>query len=200
MASIIKVDTIKDTSDNTLLTSSSGNVSISNNLIVSGTIDGTINTPIAMVDAWRLTSDIVGGGSFVLTSGFGRQSAGTDGFGQIGTGLTESSGQFTFPQTGVYQINFWATFVNGGNDTSCAIYLNYTNDNFTSYSNVIGLSAGHASSGNSIASVPSASCILDITDTTNQKFHFSVTSLNSTIVGNTGVNFTGFTVIRLGDT
>ena len=34
MASIIKVDTIKDTSDNTLLTSSSGNVSISNDLVV----------------------------------------------------------------------------------------------------------------------------------------------------------------------
>jgi hypothetical protein len=34
MASIIKVDTIKDTSDNTLLSTSSGNVSISNNLIV----------------------------------------------------------------------------------------------------------------------------------------------------------------------
>lgn len=34
MASIIKVNTIKDTSDNTLLTTSSGNVSISNDLIV----------------------------------------------------------------------------------------------------------------------------------------------------------------------
>ena len=45
MASIIKVDTIKDTSDNTLLTSSSGNVSISDKLATTSTgidVTGTV--------------------------------------------------------------------------------------------------------------------------------------------------------------
>ena len=198
MASIIKVDTIKDTSNNTLLTSSSGNVSISNDLIVSGTIDGTINTPIAMADCFVLGSNIVGGGSFDITSGFARRTG--DGFNQIGTGLTESSGQFSFPQTGYYLINFFATITNGGNDTTCNISLMYTADNFSTSSNLLQHNAGHAVTGNSITSVSSASCIIDVSDITNQKFKFFAGSLNSTIGGNAGINFTGFTIIRLGNT
>ena len=53
MASIIKVDTIKDTSDNTLLTSSSGNVSISDKLATTSTgidVTGTVVSDGLTVD------------------------------------------------------------------------------------------------------------------------------------------------------
>ena len=63
---------------------------------------------ITMADQWRLTANTNQGVSGDISSNWERVD--TDGFNYIGTGLTESSGVFTFPSTGIYLINFNGRF------------------------------------------------------------------------------------------
>ena len=59
---------------------------------------------ITEVDQWRITANSTGG-SADLTANWERNDS--TGFAKIGTGLTESSGIFTFPSTGIYLIRFF---------------------------------------------------------------------------------------------
>ena len=82
MASIIKVDTIKDTSDNTLLTSSSGNVSISNDLSVSGdsSVTGNVGvgetTPLDKMHIYEAVNNPTATQLLLQNEGGGSHSAG----------------------------------------------------------------------------------------------------------------------------
>ena len=95
-----------------------GNGSITG-LVVGGLPDGCVDTDtlannsvtsakslltegIKMVDQWRLTTNtsITASAAYFLDSNWERVDS--DNFGQLGTGMTESSGVFTFPTTGIY--------------------------------------------------------------------------------------------------
>ena len=164
-------------------------------VITTGNLSSNADT-IKEGETWLLTSNIVGGGSFDITSNLSRMTQ--DSASQMGTGLTESSGVFSFPSTGHYLINCFAAFSTTGSDTSAALLLQYSADN-SSFSNALRLDAGQGT-GNAISSNPASSYIVDITDTANQKIKLATFSLNSTIVGNASYAATGFTVVRLGNT
>src|SRR6056300_855407 len=57
---------------------------------------------ITMADQWRITADTNSGTDADITTNWER--ADDPAWGGIGTGLTESSGIFSFPQTGIYLI------------------------------------------------------------------------------------------------
>ena len=59
---------------------------------------------ITEADQWRLTSDISGGTGQDLTANLER--ADNHSWGVLGTGMSQSSGIFTFPSTGHWQIFF----------------------------------------------------------------------------------------------
>ena len=60
---------------------------------------------ITMADQWRLTSDLSGTNpNTFITSNWERVD--TAGQGTLGTGMSESSGVFTFPSTGIYKVDF----------------------------------------------------------------------------------------------
>src|SRR6056300_24241 len=61
---------------------------------------GTISAGITEADQWRLTANLGTNGD--ITSNLERVD--TTGFGYLGTGMTESSGVFSFPSTGIYKI------------------------------------------------------------------------------------------------
>tara|TARA_B000000441_G_C21419218_1_gene164789 strand:- start:10 stop:420 length:411 start_codon:yes stop_codon:yes gene_type:complete len=83
---------------------------IANNAVATGKIaDNAVTSAkssglggLTMVDQWRLSSDS-GENNGYITSNWER--CDTYGFGQLGTGMTESSGVFTFPSTGIYRID-----------------------------------------------------------------------------------------------
>jgi hypothetical protein len=71
----------------------------------------TNNLGITEADQWRVTANFtnaVNGADEVITSNWER--ADTSDFEKIGTGLTESSGIFSFPSTGKYYINAHSWF------------------------------------------------------------------------------------------
>jgi len=138
---------------------------------------------ITEADQWRLTTNKSGTGD--ITANLERPD--TAGFGYLGTGMTESSGIFTFPSTGIYRIQ--ATFEANANADN---YIQTTTDNSTYIdATIIRPDADSTTTG---------SFIFDVTNTSTHKVKFNVRANSGVTLGNTDFNRTYFEFIRLGDT
>ena len=160
---------------------------------------------ISMADQWRVDSDATftsGNSNTDITSNWEQND--TD-FAGIGSALTESSGVFTFPSTGIYlvQANFCFTNREGGtnrNVNSCGLRIQFdSNDNtFTSRAETR-MSADDT--GNESEFNAACQAIIDVTDVSNQFFKINVEHVNNMkMLGAGGLQKSGITVIRLGDT
>ena len=75
------------------------NLSLTSN---TGTILDSANNTFFATDFWRLTANVTATtGGMIITSNLARAGAN---YGLVGSGMTESSGVFTFPSTGVWRI------------------------------------------------------------------------------------------------
>jgi len=154
---------------------------------------------ITSASQFRLNTNKTGNAD--ITSGL--EVVDTDGYGGIGSAVTESSGIFSFPSTGIYLILVQAyIYLSDAGDTSAGLALQTTTDN-SSYDE-----AARASAGNS-GDTPNHTCyahfLFDVTNTSTHKVKFTTASFNSngsgtTLYGQTDRNTTSFTFIRLGDT
>ena len=149
---------------------------------------------------WRINATVnmaTAGANTDITASWER--ADTDGFAVLGTGLTESSGIFSFPSTGYWYINssFYLNSDNAAdNFTSIALFTTLDNSSY----GAAGHSAGHfpATADNIQLS---NSFILDVTNTTNVKFKWVYyAGATNNIIGDSGRQDSGFTCIKLADT
>jgi hypothetical protein len=125
----------------------------------------TNNLGITEADQWRLTADKTDNSD--ITANLERNDTN---FSVIGSGMSESSGIFTFPQTGIYLITAQGRWLsNGSASLYMGIIIKMTTDN-SSYVNVS--SAYESASTNAYANTYINS-IVDITNTTTHKFKFA---------------------------
>ena len=208
MTAILKVDEIQDTSGNNIINENANTVTIGKSgdtVNVVGTLqsNGTAVPTVAgitMADQWRLTTAFSGDAT-PITSNLERVD--TYGFGQLGTGMTESSGAFTFPSTGIYYISFGVTQKNGDNANkrfNGAIILTTTNN--STYNAATEVYQGIPALSSDFYGNMSSNFIFDVTDTTTHKVKFSINSFDSGVAteGDTNTNLTFMTFLRLGDT
>ena len=189
MVSQIKVDSV--------LESSSGNgvnidgVLIKDNAIASSYISG-LSSGLTEADEWLLTANHTGDGA--ITNTYARRAS--NGFGYIGSGMSVSSGVFTFPTTGYYLVIVTAEGKIQSADYN--LYLQVTLDN-SSYSSVARMSM-YDSSGTNYLNM-GTNILLDVTDTAQVKCRLLTANSSSgaTIYGSTQRR-TGLTFIKLGDT
>ena len=153
---------------------------------------------ITEADQWRLSADTNQNSNADVTSNWERNDS--SGWSKIGTGLSESSGIFSFASTGIYLITFIATFTIDDGDGNVEFILKITTDN-SSYNEVAQCRSGNSGSAN-ISSTGISNFLFDVQNTSNCKFKFTTGSFASAskLQGATGSQQTGFTVIRLGDT
>jgi hypothetical protein len=147
---------------------------------------------ITEYDAWYFTANITSAAD--ITSNWARNNS--EGFSKIGTGMSESSGIFTFPSTGIWRID--VQILSECRDQAFPnVMTKVTLDN-SSYTTAMQVYFGDRS-GLGTAKKHSGFTVVDVTDTSNVKVKFTTVSLNSTnfIFGNTNTRF-AFT--RLGDT
>jgi hypothetical protein len=153
---------------------------------------------ITQADQWRINGDFTGGGN-VITSGWERNDS--TGFDYIGTGMTESSGVFTFPSTGIYWVHFSANmYISGSSSQYAGVQTQLTTDNST-YFDISDMYASFFTT--SAHSAVLTNNIVDITNTSTHKIKFKSTSSQSgtpVFLGSTSKNITQATFIRLGDT
>ena len=158
---------------------------------------------ITEYDVWRLTADVTTR-SQVITSNLARTTV--LGFQKIGTGMSESSGIFQFPGTGIWEVYARFNANNGANKVrSCTCQIQYTSNN-SSYAQVLAATGNMYDDGTeNTYFTGDAKFTFDITDTANQKVRFNLLSddNSSTFTGSTSTtNANGcvFIFTRLGDT
>ena len=156
---------------------------------------------ITMADQWRRTANVALNNSInYLTTDWER----VDGSGQ-GTltgsgGMTESGGIFTFPSTGIYKVEWQGYFEDTGSSATITTQIHVTTDN-NNYNR-------RAHAINHISNISSytygfvaTQTFVDVTDTSNVKVKFAVSSEGSTALdSSSSENRNCATFIRLGDT
>jgi hypothetical protein len=154
---------------------------------------------ISEADQWRLTANfnVTAPSSTDFTSNWERNDS--NGFGYIGTGMTESSGIFTFPTTGYYLIEFTWTGEATGLNRYFGGYITCTINNSTYIKVAEGYELASEASANGSNTV---SHIFDVTSTANCKVKFGMRSdmTNANAQGSSTLNYTHATFIKLGDT
>ncbi len=154
---------------------------------------------ISEIDVYRVSSTFQGGAN-PITSNWERFD--TQGEDKLGTGMSQSSGVFTFPSTGYYEIIFHSNFYSGGDHNVVAVYLKVSTDGGSNYTyNTDGYGDLYFNSGNGYQSAQ-ATQILKVTDTSNYKVTFATgTASDSSVyfVGGSTQNMTYAVFKKLAD-
>ena len=153
---------------------------------------------ITQVDQWRVTSSFDATDSDV-TSNWARNN--TD-FALIGSGMTESSGIFTFPATGIYKVDWVVNafrMPSGATLRQIGGYIYTTTDN-SSY-NIRAKGSNSITTDNYAAINTYQGIIFDVTDTSTHKVKFGVfAEAEMRNEGTSDKNTTHATFLKLGDT
>ena len=151
---------------------------------------------ITEADMFRLTATAAGDLT-PISSNIERVDDAT--FSKIGTGMSVSSGVFSFPSTGLYLVQLHATFFGNANaDSNVNAYITGTADN-SSYDDLALAQCGVDTSNNKKKEATTQT-YFNCTNVSTHKVRFRTTSMNSnSVLGDTDVNYTIFTFIRLGD-
>lgn len=184
--------------------------------IVSGGItDGTIATAdiaddavtaakasglgITEADGFRLIADMSNSGTVVTN--LERIDDAT--FSKMGTGMSLSSGVFTFPSTGLYQVTCFVTLQiasSTSTDLFASVEGQVSSNTGSSYDTVFEAIGGYEGSNTKFDTI-AQSTLVNVTNATAFKFRFVTDSFSSgtNINGNTDINHSSFFFVRLGD-
>ena len=178
-------------SDGSVTTAKLGDNAVSSAKMFSGFANG-----ITMADQWRLTSSFQGT-SADITANLERVDDAT--FSKIGTGMTESSGIFTFPSTGLYQV-IQSLTMTAVSDSRASVYMNASSNSGSNYDQIARTDITSTTSA-SVRATSSQTTFVNVTNASTFRVKFTTDSFasNSNVVGSTDYTLSSFTFIRLGD-
>ena len=155
---------------------------------------------VTMADQWRVTADFTPSQASTITSNWERNDNYFDN--ALGSGMSESSGEFTFPQTGIYKVTvFYGGYKSSGSSSYSGVQLRVSDNSGSSYTNI-------AASYQSIIAGPTnphfsgvTDAIIDVTNASTFRVKLLIDRNSETVFfGSSTGNYTGVTFIRLGDT
>ena len=163
------------------------------------TLATSAQSPITVVNTWRISSaEKHEGTNAVITSDW--EEIDTTGYAKIGTSLTNNSGVFSFPITGMYYIiSHWRFLIGTAADATANVRLEITTDG-TNFANANIMTVGDGGGG--YRQHASGDFFFDVTNVSTHKIRFSTSDMsgNSRLLGDTNENSSYFTAIRLGNT
>ena len=168
---------------------------IANSAVTADKASGTAKG-LTMVDHWRKDSQVTGNQSPI--TGWERVD---NHFSVQGTGMTESSGVWTFPQSGLYLVTYTGHGYLNSTTSYIGLYFYISTNGGASYeSNSIGhayfgaMGQGYCGGSNQT--------VLNVTDASTFRFRIYLTSSNSSapiLQGHTSRTLTNLVIMRLGD-
>ncbi len=178
MTSVIKVDNIQNSTGTAALSiDSSGRVTMAN------TVE---------IDIWHLSANFTTNNATV--TGWKRPDHGFSGY--AGTGMTESSGVFTFPSTGLWKVTgqIFITAVSG--DTSAGFLTQVSSDSGSTYTYFGG--SFESQSTNTSATLQT---LINVTNASTFRFKLETSGLNtgSNFLGNADREYTNLMFERITD-
>lgn len=174
----LNVNTIGErTSDN--------GVTIDGLLIKDGAIPSiTSNPAFTIIDTFGVSGDLSSTGD--ITS-FSAIADGDGAIHNIGSSITESSGVFSFPETGIYKVEFWAR-IDYTYSSNINLNIKATTNN-SSYNTIASGSTAAGGNDDGVRQFPYVAAYIDVTDVSNVKIKF-----------NTSGNYRTYTRVRANGT
>ena len=182
-----KLPTADGTAGQVLQTDGSGNLS-------------WVTLPIAgisMAQRWVFTSPITFGSSWaVITTNLSARST------SIGSSMTQSSGVFTFPSTGIYKVSFYGIWLDqSASNDYLGQEIQYSTDSGSNYSQG---AVGYVSAATNDYASNTVSMLFDVTNVSTHKIRFKAQSQGNGGAFLFGASSTSdlnyFEFIRIGDT
>ena len=197
-----RVISLPDIADGTLLTSQSS--------LDSTKLSPAISSGISMIDTYNLSSSVNMSGATwnYLKTNFSRVNGayGTMNVTGLGTGLSVSNAgsasTFSFPSTGYYEITFTATTAATTSTSHDYVYtaIHIAKDGSTFDNTVQSISFIYSSSA-TVYQTQIAKVILDVTNTSNDKFYLAVMpENNSQLLGSNDKFYTYLQVKKIAET
>ena len=160
---------------------------------ISGAALTGLSAGISMADQWSITSDNNKTNGQTIDTGWERSDYF---FAQIGTGMTESSGVFTFPQTGIYLL--MSQHAMNTSASYCGVEIKMSSDSGNSYSTV---SYGQITNTNNGYHALSLHGVVDVQNASTYRVLLEAyNSANVQYSGDSNALRNGITFMRLGDT
>ena len=168
---------------------------IANSAVTADKATGTAKG-LVMVDQWRKDSQVTGNQSPI--TGWERVD---NHFSVQGTGMSESSGVWTFPQTGLYLVTYTGHGYLNGTTSYIGLYFSVSTNSGSSFESP---AIGHAYFGAQGSGYCGGSnqVVLNVTNASTFRFRIIFQSSNTSapiLQGNTARTLTDIVVIRLGD-
>ena len=180
----LEVDAIEPQSGTTLTLGASGDT-------INVAAGATNNLGITEADQWRLTASITANTDPISAN---LERVDNTGAGYLGTGMSVSSGIWTFPSTGLWRVEANTAVAMGVSDAQTNLFINqYISGTATNVVNIVVGGSGTSDSA-------SGNFLYNVTDTATRQITFSTASMvGTTMLGNTDRNDTYFTFTRLGN-
>ena len=169
-------------------------VNLADTFAFTGTVTGAGN--ITEADMFRLTADTSNGANADITANLERVDDAT--FSKIGTGMTENSGIFTFPSTGLYQVICNPSVI-AVSDNQASVATNVSSNSGGAFDEVALATGGGGGSSFDMNSVFSCAFV-NVTNASTFQVKFTTTDFgaSSRLQAGTDRNRTSFTFIKLG--
>ena len=167
--------------------------------IADGAVTAAKSTANTVYDTWYLSSSVTGG-TTTITSNWAQWGGG--GYARSSSVMSQSSGVFSFPSTGIYYIDWQAEFRFNGESRYNEVKIQVTTDNSSYNDRAYGYASINADTGTGIAN-GRTSTFIDVTDISNVKVKFGASCENSSAtLYHSSSNFlqTRAIFIKLGDT
>ena len=200
MSSILKVDTIQDQSGNNIINENADTITIGasgDTVNIVGTLQNNgaaFAQGITEADQWHTNANQ--SGTFFTLINWERLDYGTTL--PLGTGMTQSSGIFTFPSTGYYRVFCHASMTRSSTSYYAGIELLGTNNNSSYIRMAESLSNIPATA--SVSANASCEVIFKVSNTSNDKVKMNTQAqATTTYAGNANYAATSITFIKLAE-
>lgn len=172
---------------------------LKSNSVSSAKMFSSFKNGITLADQWRTSADANYNNNVVVSNNWERVDSAMWNAAYIGSPLTQSSGVFNIPVTGMYLINFnFKGFHPSTTFSFMEIDTEY--DNGSGYATCSRVATENYNNGSSAPQNLSSSFMINASDSTrNFRFNFNTDNNGYTIEGNTSRSETGFQIIRVGD-
>ena len=154
---------------------------------------------ITQFDQWRYTASPTGNQE-PLSGSWERNDTSFD---KVGTGMTESSGVFTFPTTGLWLIFYKVNYLSAGYSSAyLTADLNISTDSGSNWSSIGESTGGLGGVNANYYETAAGDASFDVTNVSTHKVRLKalVANSNVSVRGSTSSQQTGLTFIRIGDT
>ena len=148
----------------------------------------------SVIETWYYhTGAIAESSGAVLDATWYRQT--DNGTANKNVGMSASSGIWTFPSTGIWQVTLLYQFYVSASSSNKGVTLRHTPNNGSNHNNIISMYSNvYASSAHGNITLP---WTFNITNTSNQKISYTVAGDNTTVAGGSGVHSTKIQFIKL---